>query len=107
VIPSYAGAVIWEALGCPDCGRMMSRGLAYARGNVSCPCGRIYHVPTQFRSAIGHLSLGEEPLIAAESCVDQPLPAIANEALDAMEQDGWTPQQVRALITDYRKLAGY
>lgn len=33
----------------------------------------------------------------------RPVRSISDEALDAMEQ-GWTPQQVRAVIADYRAL---
>ena len=35
-----------------------------------------------------------------------PAPQFSPEALDQMER-AWTPNQVRALIADYRKLAGY
>jgi hypothetical protein len=46
--------------------------------------------------------VGSEPLI-----IESFQPEISSFVLDAMERDGWTPQQVRALIADYRRIAGY
>lgn len=58
------------------------------------------------RKGTYHLVSGAvaQRLRTSRTCDGEPL--VSLEALDAMER-GWTPQQVRALIADYRRLAGY